>query len=100
MSDLTISAPHLPHLTPYSTFVKVWGLLLGLTALLVLVSSLHLGSLGLIATLLITPAKVVLVLAFFMHLRNESRQLQAMVAIAFVTFLVFLGLLLLDVLLR
>jgi cytochrome c oxidase subunit 4 len=89
-----------PHLVPVSTFLKVWGVLVALTALLVFISSLHLGSLAIIATLIITPTKVGLVLAWFMHLKYERPGLRWMVASAFGALFVFLGLLLLDTVLR
>jgi cytochrome c oxidase subunit 4 len=85
------------HAIPYGTFVKVWAVLLGLTALLVFLSEWQHDLLSVWAMLLITPVKAGLVLWFFMHLKYESTLLKGMLFIALASLIVFIGLMFLDV---
>lgn len=80
----------------YGTFIGVWAVLLALTASLVGVSALHLGNLGILAVLVITPLKASLVLYYFMHLKYEDTTLKLMVFVAVAALVIFLGLLMLD----
>lgn len=80
----------------YGTFVAVWGILLILTALLVAVNSMGLGTWALVATLVIAPTKAGLVFYYFMHLKYEGPLLKVMVFGVLATLAVFLGLLFTD----
>ena len=88
------------HLIGYGTFVRVWGVLLILTALLVTVSKLQHESLSVWAMLTITPIKAGLVFYYFMHLKYEGALLKGMLFIALAALIVFVGLLFLDTSLR
>jgi cytochrome c oxidase subunit 4 len=92
---MTVTEPG--HAGPsYRTFVTVWALLVGLTALLVLVSRSG-QSAAIWGLLLITPVKAALVFYFFMHLRYEGLLLKTVVGVALVTLLIFFSLLFSDV---
>jgi cytochrome c oxidase subunit 4 len=75
-------------ITP-TTYVVVFLLLLGLTALTVSVAYLDLGPLNTVAALGIAGAKALLVVLYFMHLR-QSGQLVWLVAGSGVLFLAIL----------
>jgi cytochrome c oxidase subunit IV len=85
------------HLVPYGTFVAVWAVLLGLTALLVAVSLLKHEMLSVPAMLTITPIKAGLVFYYFMHLKYEPTLLKVMLVVALGALLIFLGLLFTDI---
>lgn len=76
--------------------VAVWAGLVALTGVLVAVNRLAPGNPGIAATMLVTPAKVALVLWYFMHLREEGRAIRVMLLAAVATLVVFIGLLMLD----
>jgi cytochrome c oxidase subunit 4 len=84
------------HIVGYGTFIGVWFILLALTASLVGISAMHLGNLGIAATLVITPVKASLVFYYFMHLKYENTTLKLMVFVSLAALIVFLGLLMLD----
>ena len=84
------------HVVPYSTFIRVWALLLALTAVLVLVSELAHELLSVPALLTVTPLKAGLVFYYFMHLKYESTLLKTMLAVALASLVVFLLLLFSD----
>jgi len=86
-----------PHIVPYKTFILVWGALMGLTVLLVLVSTLSHELLSVPAMLTVTPLKAALVFYFFMHLKYERPLLKIMVFVTLATLVVFIGLLFLDI---
>jgi cytochrome c oxidase subunit 4 len=80
------------HLVPYQTFVKVWLLLLFLTALLVYISIAFHDILAVPGLLTITPLKAGLVFFYFMHLKYESPFLKALVVLALGLLILFIGL--------
>jgi cytochrome c oxidase subunit IV len=83
----------------YGLFLAVWGVLVALTALLVLIS--RTGQAAAVwGLLLITPLKAGLVFYFFMHLKYEGLLLKGVVAVALATLLIFLALLFADVAFR
>lgn len=85
------------HIVPYGTFLRVWFVLLGLTALLVLVSELEHAALSVPAMLTVTPFKAGLVMYFFMHLKYEKTLLKGMLFIALAAMVIFIGMLFLDI---
>lgn len=85
------------HIVPYSTFFKVWTILLALTLALVFVSRVFHEAASVWAMLIITPLKAGLVLYYFMHLKYEGPLLKAMVFVAVATLVVFIGMLFLDI---
>ena len=88
------------HIVPYRTFVRVWLLLLLLTAILVLTSRLWHEALSVWAMLLLTPLKAGLVLFFFMHLKYEKPYLRGLVFLTLGLLTMFIGLLFFDILHR
>lgn len=85
------------HAIPYATFVKVWLVLLGLTALLVFVSKAYHEALSVWAMLTITPLKAALVFFYFMHLKYEKTYIRAMVLVTLALLVLFIGFIFLDV---
>lgn len=63
-----------PHITPMSTYLKVAGVLFGLTFLTVIAHQFHeqLGVLAAPIAFLIATVKAVFVLLFFMHLKDDN----------------------------
>jgi cytochrome c oxidase subunit 4 len=96
MQDPSSHAP----MVGYSTLVKVWLALLGLTALLAAVSMRWGGAAAVIAMLLVTPTKASLVAYYFMDLRHESQLLKNAVFVTLSTLVIFIGLLFTDILFR
>jgi cytochrome c oxidase subunit IV len=84
------------HIIPYRTLVKVWLLLIMLTAILVVVSRLFHESLSVIAMLVLTPFKAGLVFFFFMHLKFEKTYLKALVFMTLGLLTMVIGILFFD----
>ena len=88
------------HVVPYRTLVRVWLLLLLLTAVLVFVCTAYHEALSVGAMLTLTPLKAGLVFFYFMHLKYEKPFLKAMVLLTLALLILFIGLTFLDVSLR
>lgn len=80
---------------PRAFYLKVWALLVALTALLALLSRLGPAP-ALIGLLTITPLKAWLVLWHFMHLKEEGPLLRTVLLVALATLLIFFLLLFAD----
>lgn len=91
-----MSAPSTHGAGGTGTLVAVWAALLALTGALVAANHYAPGNPGIVATMVLTPAKVALVLWYFMHLREEGRAIRLMLLAAAVTIVVFIGVLMLD----
>ena len=61
------------HIVPFKTYLNVLLVLLGLTAVTVLVSLVDFGILNLIISMGIATLKAVLVLMYFMHLKYDDK---------------------------
>jgi len=85
------------HIVPYQTFVRVWLLLLLLTAILVLASTAYHEALAVWAMLTLTPLKAGLVFFYFMHLKYEKIFLKAMVFLTLGALTLFIGFLFFDI---
>ena len=85
------------HVMPYPTLVRVWVILLVLTATLVFVSTRFHEALAMWAMLVITPLKAGLVMFYFMHLKFEKTFLKVMVIITLGILIVFIGLTFSDI---
>jgi cytochrome c oxidase subunit 4 len=85
------------HVSPYRTLVRVWLVLLVLTAILVFASRVYHEALSVWAMLTLTPLKAGLVFFYFMHLKYERPFLKAMVVVTLATLILFIGLLFLDI---
>jgi cytochrome c oxidase subunit 4 len=88
------------HIVPYRTFFIVWAALLLLTALTVVVAQFNLGALNVWVALLIATVKSGLVIAFFMHMKYESRLFLLSLFAALAILAIFIGFTFLDVLYR
>ncbi len=88
------------HIVPYRTYVRVWVLLLVLTAILVVTSKLWHEALSVWAMLILTPLKAGLVLFFFMHLNYEKPYLRALVFLTMGLLTMVIGILFFDILQR
>jgi len=88
------------HVVPYQTLVRVWLLLLLLTAILVFTSRVYHELLSVWAMLTLTPLKAGLVFFYFMHLKYEKPFLKVMVLVTLAVLILFIGLTFLDVSLR
>jgi len=88
------------HIVPYRILIRVWLLLLLLTAILVATTRLMHEALSVWAMLIITPLKAGLVLFFFMHLKYEKPYLRALVFLTFGLLTIFIGMLFFDILRR
>jgi cytochrome c oxidase subunit 4 len=84
------------HVIPYRTFVRVWLLLLLLTAILVLTSKLFHQTLSVPAMLILTPIKAGLVFFYFMHLKYEKPFLKALVFMTLGLLIMVIGVLFSD----
>ena len=80
------------HIVPYRTLVKIWLLLLFLTATLVFVSMVYHDILSVPALLTITPLKAGLVFFYFMHLKYEKPFLKGLVLLVLMVLILFIGL--------
>jgi cytochrome c oxidase subunit IV len=85
------------HIVPPKTFVTVWLVLLGLTAVTVTVARMDLGALSILTAIAIASGKAGLVLWFFMHLKYEQRLFKLLLLVPVVTLAVIIGLTFVDV---
>ena len=88
------------HIIEYSILIRVWILLLLLTAILVFVSRMFHEALSVWALLTLTPFKAGLVFYYFMHLKYEKPFLKAMLGITLGALIIFFGLTFFDILYR
>ncbi len=88
------------HIVPYRIFVRVWLVLLLLTAILVLTSKLYHQALSVPAMLTLTPIKAGLVFFYFMHLKYERPFLKFLVFLTLGLLVMVIGLLFSDLFYR
>jgi cytochrome c oxidase subunit IV len=80
------------HIIPYSTFLKILGVLIVLTLISVALTSIHLGALTVFIALLVAVVKSTFVLSIFMHLKLESRMFTILtIGVAVLILFVFVG---------
>jgi cytochrome c oxidase subunit 4 len=89
------------HVTPFSTFLKVYGSLITLTVLTVFTATqVNLGAFNTILAMLIATAKVLIVMFWFMHLKYDTRLNRITISSAFFFLLVFVGFSAMDIFTR
>lgn len=88
------------HIISYSKLTTVWLTLLALTGVTVWVSRLDLGVNRVWGALAIASLKSGLVIAFFMHMKYESKLLRWLLFVALLTLAIFIGFTFFDVLYR
>jgi cytochrome c oxidase subunit IV len=87
--------------TPIKTYLIVWLILIGLTALTVTSASFFFGSITIIIVLSIAALKSILVFLYFMHLKYERRLLIKLLIPGIIILLtIFIGLTFTDVMNR
>jgi len=84
----------------FGPYIKIWLVLLVLTAVTVFVSWLQLGRLAIWVALTIASIKGGLVVLFFMHLKEEESMFKYMFLMAMVILAIFIGMTLFDTLYR
>ncbi len=84
------------HIIPYQTFIRVWLVLLALTALLVFTAKVYHEALSVYAMLVITPLKAGLVFFYFMHLKYEKPFLKALILMTLASLILFISFVFLD----
>jgi cytochrome c oxidase subunit 4 len=85
------------HITGYRTYAFVWAGLLLLTATTITVAGMHLTRYAVLISLAIASSKALLVLNYFMHLRNEAAFLKGVIILAILALTVIIGLTFVDV---
>lgn len=88
------------HIVPYRTFIIVWLALLALTAITIGVAQVHFGALNVWIALGIATLKAGLVIAFFMHLKDETPLFKLALLATLAILAIFIGMTFLDVLYR
>ena len=88
------------HIVPYRTFILVWIALLILTGATVTVAQYHFGALNIWIALGIATLKSSLVIAVFMHLKDEQPLFKLALLSALAILAIFIGLTFFDVLYR
>lgn len=88
------------HIVSYQKLTAVWIALLVLTVATVLVTRADLGGAKVWAALAIASVKSGLVIAFFMHMKYESRPFRIVLFVALCTLAIFIGFTFFDVLYR
>jgi len=88
------------HIVSNGTLIRVWLVLLALTALTVWVAHLDLAIGHVWGSLAIACLKSGLVIAFFMHMKYEGWLLRGLLFVALVTLAIFIGFTFFDVLYR
>lgn len=78
------------HTAGYGLYIMVWFGLIGLTMITASVAGINLGSITLVAALMIAATKALLVGNYFMHLKFESRVFKIFISVCIVTFLIML----------
>ncbi|MEN0058006.1 MAG: cytochrome C oxidase subunit IV family protein [Bdellovibrio sp.] len=98
-SDLNVLHPHI---TPMSTYLKVGGALFGLTFLTVIAHQFNaqLGAFAAPVAFLIALVKAVLVLLYFMHLKDDTNMNRVIFGSGFLFLLVLLFFSVLDIVTR
>lgn len=88
------------HIVPYRTFILVWFALLILTGVTVWVAQYHFGALNVWVALGIATLKAGLVVAYFMHMKDETLLFKLALLAALAILAIFIGMTFLDVLYR
>lgn len=88
------------HIVSYASHLWVWVVLLIFTVITVAVARVDLQKLTVVVALLVATVKAVVVGAYFMHLKFDSKILTIMVSIVLLIFTVFITITLIDYALR
>jgi cytochrome c oxidase subunit 4 len=78
------------HDVGYGTYIMVWLGLVALTAITVTIAGIHLGSVTLIAALMIASIKTVLVVSYFMHVRFDNMTIKIFIYVCLLVFIIIM----------
>jgi len=78
------------HEMTYGTYIMVWLGLVALTAITVTIAGMHLGSLTLIAALVIASVKTVFVVTFFMHVKFDNMTIKVFIFVCLLIFIIIM----------
>ena len=78
------------HEMTYGTYIMVWLGLVALTAITVTIAGIHLGSLTLIAAMVIASIKTVLVVTFFMHVKFDNITIKVFIFVCLLIFIIIM----------
>ena len=81
----------------YGTYIYVWLCLLLLTAVTIAAAGMDIAKFRVLIPVLIASGKALLVLMFFMHLKNEGKLLISLVSVAVLSLAALISLTFLDV---
>lgn len=84
------------HIVSYASNLKVWIVLLLLTWITITVAYINFGNLAVAIALLIATVKAGIVLAYFMHLKFDSKVLTAFLLVTMAVFASFIVLTFFD----
>ncbi len=84
------------HITEYKTYAVVLIVLLILTMVSILVTHLQLKAWTVGIALVVTCVMAGLILIYFMHIKFDNMLIKILVALVFLLFAIFMGLVLLD----
>jgi len=77
------------HAPSYGSYIMVWLGLVALTAITVTIAGIHLGSLTLMAAMLIAAVKTIFVGYYFMHIKFDTPIIKIFIIICIFIFLTF-----------
>ncbi len=78
------------HESGYGIYIMVWLGLVALTAITVTIAGIHLGSVTLIAALMIASIKTVLVVTYFMHVRFDNMTIKVFIFVCLLIFIIIM----------
>ncbi|MBI2429428.1 MAG: cytochrome C oxidase subunit IV family protein [Ignavibacteriales bacterium] len=78
------------HVIEYGKYIFIWLALLAFTGITVTAAGIGLGNWTVVVALLIASTKSWFVLNYFMHLKYEDRVFKLFIAVAFITFAIFI----------
>lgn len=79
------------HVVEYGKYIFVWLALIAFTGITVTAAGIGLGNWTVVLALTIASAKSWFVLNYFMHLKHEDKVFKAFIAVALITFAIFIG---------
>jgi cytochrome c oxidase subunit IV len=88
------------HTASKHTYYRVWGILIALLLITAGVSYLDLGPLNIVVSLTIAVGKALLIMLFFMHVRDSRRLIWIFVGLGFFWLVILLSLTMSDYLTR
>ncbi len=88
------------HVASKKTYILVWAALLVLTGITVWIAQLNLGAFNDVVALAVAVSKALLVILFFMHVKDSSRLTRLTVVAGFFWLVILIGITLTDYLSR